>query len=159
MTDPKVNIKIGTQVRVRPKEEICNHDWVIDDMLKFCGKTLTVVDYEIEKDCVTYLVAETDYGWDESDFIYNSKVQLFRDITKNMADLYEKKNHDYGDSFSKSYSEFGLTSALIRLSDKLNRLKSLANKEAQVKDESIDDTLLDLANYAVMTLVERQHAE
>ena len=64
MTDPKVNIKIGAQVRVRPEEEIRDHDWVIGDMLKFCGKTLTVVDYEIEKDCVTYLVAETDYGWD-----------------------------------------------------------------------------------------------
>jgi hypothetical protein len=47
----------------------------------------------------------------------------------------------------------------IRLEDKLNRLKSLTRSgDQQVNDESIDDTLMDLANYAIMTIVERRLA-
>ena len=42
----------------------------------------------------------------------------------------------------------------MRLEDKLNRLKTLRKREAQVSNESIEDTLMDLANYAIMTLVE-----
>ena len=37
----------------------------------------------------------------------------------------------------------------------MNRIISLAvSHEAQVKDEKIEDTLLDMANYAIMTLIE-----
>lgn len=68
--------------------------------------------------------------------------------------LYEKKNHDYGDSFHKSYEEFGLTMAAIRLDDKLNRFKTLIKVESKVKDESIRDTLIDLANYSIMAAME-----
>lgn len=69
--------------------------------------------------------------------------------------LYAKKNKDYGNSFSKSFEEYGLTMPCIRLEDKLNRLKSLIKSGRQeVNDESIRDTLIDLANYAVMTIVE-----
>ncbi len=51
--------------------------------------------------------------------------------------------------------------ARIRLDDKLNRFKTLsrAGAEQQVSDESIKDTLLDLANYAVMTVLEMEVAE
>lgn len=82
------------------------------------------------------------------------KASIFREITGRMADVYEAKNHDYGDSFGEGFAEFGLVSSVIRLGDKYRRLKSLAKENAKVKDESIRDTLLDLANYAVMTLVE-----
>lgn len=69
--------------------------------------------------------------------------------------LYERKNHDYGGSFHKSYLEYGLVMALIRLEDKLNRLKSLVkNGEAKVTEESVRDTLMDLANYSIMTIME-----
>ena len=72
-----------------------------------------------------------------------------------MKNIHDAKNNDYGNSFSKLFEEFGITSSLIRLSDKLERLKTLANeKKQEAKDESIEDTLLDLANYAVMTIVE-----
>lgn len=69
--------------------------------------------------------------------------------------LYEKKNHDYGDSFHQTYLEEGLAMSRIRLSDKLSRFKALSKQQsAQVKDESIRDTLIDLANYALMTILE-----
>lgn len=77
----------------------------------------------------------------------------FTEVLKTMNELYEKKNHDYGDSFTKLCNEFGLISPITRLSDKLERLKTLAKQTREVEDESVEDTLLDLANYAVMTLV------
>lgn len=68
---------------------------------------------------------------------------------------YEKKNHDYGDSFGKSIAEHGYIAGVIRMEDKMNRIKSLIkNGGAHVKDESLCDTLLDLANYAIMLSME-----
>lgn len=77
---------------------------------------------------------------------------LFNTLLDQIKDTHKKKNHDYGDSFAKSMDEFGMSAAAIRLSDKLNRFKSLIKREAQVKDESIEDTLLDMAAYAIMTV-------
>lgn len=73
---------------------------------------------------------------------------------REMLKTYRDKNADYGDSFSKSYQEFGMTAPIIRMSDKMERLKSLSKAEAKVKDESKRDTLIDLANYAMMTVIE-----
>lgn len=65
------------------------------------------------------------------------------------------KNHDYGDSFHQTFTEEGMAMARIRLGDKLARFKSLTKSGVQeVKDESIRDTLIDLANYAIMTVLE-----
>ena len=83
----------------------------------------------------------------------NDSVEQFMDITANMAKTYAAKNHDYGNSFEESLDEFGLVASAVRLGDKMNRIKSLIKKEARVKDESIKDTLLDLANYAIMTVM------
>lgn len=82
-----------------------------------------------------------------------NSVEQFMSITQNMAETYAAKNHDYGNSFEQSLDEFGLVASVVRLGDKMNRIKSLIKKEAQVKDESIKDTLLDMANYAIMTVM------
>ena len=81
-------------------------------------------------------------------------LDRFKQITKEMTELYEKKNHDYGDSFGETYQKLGLISAVVRITDKVNRLQSLSTKEQKINDESIRDTLIDLANYAVLTLIE-----
>lgn len=83
----------------------------------------------------------------------NSNVQQFMDITTNMAKTYAAKNHDYGNSFDLSLYKFGLIASIVRMNDKMNRLETLASKKAEVKDESVEDTLLDLANYAIMTVM------
>ena len=84
-----------------------------------------------------------------------TKVEKHLSICNQLNAIYERKNHDYGDSFSKSYREYGMTMPCIRLEDKLNRLKALAKSgDARVDDESVRDTLLDLANYAIMTVLE-----
>ena len=75
-----------------------------------------------------------------------------------MKDLYLKKNHDYGDSISKTFDEYGLTSFLVRMDDKMNRIKTLIKVgDASVTGEHIEDTLLDLANYAVLALTEIEY--
>lgn len=66
---------------------------------------------------------------------------------------YIAKNKDYGNSFDKSCEEFGLTSAAIRLSDKLNRVKNLIKANPEVNAETIEDTLLDMANYCIMSVM------
>lgn len=79
---------------------------------------------------------------------------LHRKILDEIHHTYKIKNADYGNSFGEQYHEYGLLSSLIRLDDKMRRLKQLNKQEAQVKDESIRDTVLDLANYAIMTVME-----
>ena len=76
-------------------------------------------------------------------------------ICEYLNELYARKNADYGDSFHQTFLEEGWAMPRIRLSDKLNRFKTLSRAEAsQVKDESLRDTLIDLANYAIMSVME-----
>lgn len=87
------------------------------------------------------------------------KVNRHLEIVKALNQLYDSKGHDYGDSFGETYHKLGIISALTRISDKYNRLISLATKpeeERKVKDESIQDTLLDLSNYCIMTVIEME---
>lgn len=86
-----------------------------------------------------------------------NKTQIHSEICRLLNETYAAKNADYGDSFAKVRKEFP-NAVLIRIADKFERLKQLMNgAEQHVKDESIDDTLLDLANYCIMELVERTH--
>lgn len=85
--------------------------------------------------------------------VLSDKVQPFMDITINMAKTYAAKNHDYDNSFEQSCDKFGIIASVVRLGDKMNRIESLTTKEAEIKEESIKDTLLDLANYAIMTVM------
>lgn len=86
-----------------------------------------------------------------------TKVQMHREICEKINDLYARKNHDYGDSFHQTFVEEGMAMARIRLGDKFNRFKTLSRSgEQKVDDESIRDTLIDLANYAIMTVLEME---
>lgn len=73
-------------------------------------------------------------------------------ILNEIRQLHNRKNADYGDSFDKTLDEFGLIASATRMSDKFNRFKSLIKNPAQVQDEKIEDTLIDLASYAIMTI-------
>lgn len=77
------------------------------------------------------------------------------EISAIQLDTYRKKNADYGNAFEKSMDEDGLLVAKIRIGDKIRRINSLIknNGEGQVKDEKLEDTYLDLANYCVMTIL------
>lgn len=84
-----------------------------------------------------------------------TKVEMHKALCEELNRIYAKKNHDYGDSFHQTFLEEGMVMPRIRLSDKLSRFKALTKVGGQeVHDESIRDTLLDLANYALMTAME-----
>ena len=89
-----------------------------------------------------------------------NKYDRHMEICKKLNEIYIKKNHDYGDSFSESYGKYGNVMPIIRLEDKLNRFRNLVmNGNVEVKTESMEDTLLDLANYAIMTVIEIENRE
>lgn len=83
-------------------------------------------------------------------------VRSHLNICSELNNLYARKNADYGDSFHQTFLEEGWAMPRIRLSDKLSRFKTLsrADAEQQVKSESLRDTLIDLANYAIMSVME-----
>lgn len=78
----------------------------------------------------------------------------FKEITQELVNLYSEKNKRYGGSFAKQVKEFGMLVAIIRLSDKMERLKYMyLHSNDDGDDESMKDTLKDLASYAVMSLM------
>lgn len=80
-------------------------------------------------------------------------IKKIKKVTDEMTDICIRKNKDYGNSFDKALDEDGLLVAKIRLKDKLSRFSTLIKNDAQVKDESIRDTLIDLANYSILTIM------
>ena len=81
------------------------------------------------------------------------------EICRWLTELYMAKNADYGNAYALLREEFP-ASICYRLTDKLNRLKTLYRGDGgKVKDEIIDDTLMDIANYAIMELMERSKNE
>ena len=84
------------------------------------------------------------------------KAQKHYEICDKLNRTYRAKNHDYGDSFAQ-LRERCPNAILVRLYDKYLRLETLLNGATQqVTDESINDTLLDMANYAIMEVIERE---
>ena len=90
----------------------------------------------------------------------DQQVQLHKTSCGELTTLFERKNHDYGDSFHQTFAEEGWPMVRIRLSDKLNRVKALTRGDSQqVQDESLRDTLMDLANYAILAVMEMDRRE
>ena len=105
----------------------------------------------------TYTLNEWDITGNDSDHSLsgNESSDRFKKVTENLLEVYIKKNADYGDSFSKTIEKYGPIAALTRMSDKFNRIENLIlNGKCEVKDESLADSLLDLANYCIMTYLE-----
>lgn len=89
----------------------------------------------------------------------NEDCKAFKAITDEMFDTFKAKNHDYGSSFSKLFKECGMTYAYGHMAEKLERVKSLMKDEAKVKGEGMKDSLKDLANYAILTIMELERKE
>ena len=88
-----------------------------------------------------------------SDELVDNNVNMFASICNQMIQLYARKNHDYGNSFDEGCKKIGTGYPLGRLLDKMNRLIACMGKEETMQiNESIEDTLTDLACYSVMTL-------
>lgn len=86
----------------------------------------------------------------------NEDCKAFKAITDKMRDTYKRKNHDYGNAFSEMYDELGINYGYGKIREKVNRIKTLKDNEAQVANEPLEDALLDCANYCILTLMEYQ---
>jgi hypothetical protein len=91
----------------------------------------------------------------------NRKSSRIAELAQTIAETYARKNSDYGDSFGRSVERYGIIAALTRLSDKFNRFENLIlssnGSKPLVGDESVLDTLLDMATYALMTYMELEN--
>lgn len=84
-----------------------------------------------------------------------SQDQWITEKTEEIKSTLIRKNSDYGDAFAKRYQKHGILSAFIRMEDKWLRLENLiSGSKQQVSDESIRDTVQDLAGYCLLTLIE-----
>ena len=83
----------------------------------------------------------------------------FEMVAKEMLAIYEKKNADYGNSFSEMIEEFGFVPAIARINDKLKRVKNMVKGQRMNVGESLRDNLLDIANYCVITIMELDKQE
>ena len=91
-----------------------------------------------------------------------NKIDMHKDICIELNNTYAKKNKDYGNSFGETFNKLGIISAVTRITDKYNRLVSLCtlpDEERMVRDETISDTLLDMANYCIMTEIALREKE
>lgn len=89
-------------------------------------------------------------------------VQRFGRIQVEMCDTFKSKNADYGNSFSQLYQEFGdngIITAAVQISHKYHRFMNLIKGTPAKVNESLRDTLLDLANYCVLTVMELDKAK
>lgn len=84
------------------------------------------------------------------------EIQIFREYTEFLAETFARKRADYGPTTTETFEKFGPVSMLVRMHDKLGRLDNLLGRGETpcVHEESIEDTLVDLANYALITLLE-----
>ena len=94
-----------------------------------------------------------------------SNTERHSEVLALLHEIYIQKNKRYGNSANRTFKKFGALSYAIRLSDKMERFTELVKDPSldnRDTDESIIDTLLDLANYAIMAvmdLTEKDDAE
>lgn len=142
----------------------CISDYIIEDVIIMKENDIVVTDgsklYNISRnvdyininfeEIKSHLVSITD----ESKINTITDYDRFVNITNEMSDLFKRKNNDYGNSFEQSLDEEGIAVSRIRLGDKWRRFVALSrNKTQLVEDESVRDTLIDMANYAIMTIM------
>lgn len=89
------------------------------------------------------------------------KIKKHEELCEEIHLMYIKKNADYGDSVGELYSRLGDVSFLTRISDKYNRLMNLmcdydGYMRSDINYESVDDTIMDMANYCIIWLMERE---
>lgn len=92
-------------------------------------------------------MSEEDFSVDISGCIEKSHISLFKQYVEEMLETYERKNHDYGNSYERGFKKFGPVQLLSRIDEKNDRLFQLLynKKRSQVTDEKISDTLTDMA--------------
>lgn len=137
------------QKRLKKEQEIIKIWGMVMDDLKTAGTMQEEFERQKKREAMAKAGRETLEKLNKKDY-----APSFADILKEMQELYDKKNHDYGNSFSETIQEFGFTPAIARINDKFKRVKQMVKKEQMLVDESMRDNLIDIANYCVLTIIE-----
>ena len=106
---------------------------------------------------IAYIIEDKTYNNEDKtsrirDILAERLGSNFKEIALEVADIVERKNSDYGNSFEKTINEYGNTAYYLRIEDKLSRIKSLDKKDRKVLDESKIDTLKDIIGYTLLML-------
>ena len=142
-------------------EPITDHDYLMDKILERNNKPkkLNTGDPWIDNLPESYFEMyeeETPKELTES----LDLIEQHKRICERLNKVYADKNHDYGNSFGETYEKYGDISALVRISDKMNRIEKLVQTGKQkVKDEALEDSILDMANYLIMWAMELEEEE
>lgn len=144
-TNTSDTVKLIERKRI---EEMADINYDRNTQLYWVGGTA----FETHREALIYLQKLINEYYDQQEGFTKDEV-LFKDITEQMLHTYIKKNRDYGGAFERGMERDGIISALTRMYDKLDRLHSLKDKDPEVVEETVEDTLMDLANYAIMTRI------
>lgn len=144
-TNTSDTVKLNERKRM---EEMADINYDRNTQLYWVGGTA----FETHREALIYLQKLRNEYYDQQDGFTKDEV-LFKDITEQMLHTYIKKNRDYGGAFERGMERDGIISAITRMYDKLDRLHSLKDKDPEVVEETVEDTLMDLANYAIMTRI------
>ena len=92
---------------------------------------------------------------------FQTKINAHEDVCRELNDIYAKKNVEHDDAFAKSFKEYGVILTCIKAEDKLNELKNLTIRCTSSGSDiaAVKNAVKDLANYAIMTLVDSEQAE
>tara|TARA_R100000278_G_C5438656_1_gene152892 strand:+ start:335 stop:739 length:405 start_codon:yes stop_codon:yes gene_type:complete len=104
-----------------------------------------------------------------TDFIeskYPETSQLLRDLQDMQYKLFCSKQQDYGsgnislggDMSNDNDKKFAMLGLTIRMNDKMQRLLNLIKDDKKPNNESIEDTLIDISTYALMTIIVKKGA-
>lgn len=132
--------------------DILDNLYLIPDMLELVEER-----YAVTEKCYQPKHAKETFKYFRKE---DDKIQRHEKLCAFLNELYIQKNEKYGDSFGISVRKYGLISALTRMSDKWNRLEQLIlNGDNGTEDETLKDTLIDLSNYCLMTVLELDELE
>jgi Nucleotide modification associated domain 1 len=83
--------------------------------------------------------------------------EKFRLLQEKMFEVQDAKGRDYGEETDgmRNLRRRGVHGVVARMGDKMSRIEILTqpNRTAAVKDETLDDTLIDLANYCLLLII------
>lgn len=119
----------------------------------FCSTIKVDDDWELRKNVMIYDALDRIARKTLLYLAYNYD-ETVSELIEKMKDTYIRKNTDYGESFSILYREDGIITVKVRLSDKYRRFMTLKDRDRLVKDEKIEDTLIDMVGYSVLAMKE-----
>ena len=131
-----------------------------------CGDSMrndkTSIIYKLVEQCKPkYMEQKTKTKIEDMDKTFTTQITnnqsdelIYSSLINKLFATYKSKNADYGSAFAEMFDELGIDYAYGKLREKMNRIKVLRKQPNMVKNEGLEDTLLDTAGYAILTLVE-----